>query len=41
MSVPCGKSPDGLPVGLQILARHFDESTMFRLAWNYEQSVKN
>jgi aspartyl-tRNA(Asn)/glutamyl-tRNA(Gln) amidotransferase subunit A len=41
MSVPCGKSPDGLPVGLQILAKHFDESTMFRLAWNYEQAVKN
>jgi aspartyl-tRNA(Asn)/glutamyl-tRNA(Gln) amidotransferase subunit A len=41
MSVPCGKSLDGLPVGLQILAKHFDESTMFRLAWNYEQAAKN
>ncbi len=40
MSVPCGKSPDGLPVGLQILAKHFDESTMFRVAWNYEQAAK-
>jgi len=38
MSVPCGLSPEGLPVGLQILARHFDEATMFRVAWNYEQA---
>jgi aspartyl-tRNA(Asn)/glutamyl-tRNA(Gln) amidotransferase subunit A len=40
MSVPCGNTRDGLPVGLQILARHFDEATMFRLAWNYEQSTR-
>jgi aspartyl-tRNA(Asn)/glutamyl-tRNA(Gln) amidotransferase subunit A len=40
MSVPCGKSPEGLPVGLQILAKHFDESTMFRIAWNYEQAAR-
>src|SRR5579862_256522 len=32
MSVPCGKTAAGLPVGLQILTRHFDETTMFRLA---------
>jgi aspartyl-tRNA(Asn)/glutamyl-tRNA(Gln) amidotransferase subunit A len=40
MSVPCGKSPDGLPIGLQILTKHFDEATMFRLAWNYERAAK-
>jgi aspartyl-tRNA(Asn)/glutamyl-tRNA(Gln) amidotransferase subunit A len=41
MSVPCGKSrKEGLPVGLQIFAKHFDEATMFRLAWNYEQAMK-
>lgn len=39
MSVPCGKSSEGLPIGLQILARHFDESTMFRLAWNLERGL--
>ncbi len=38
MSVPCGETRDGLPVGLQILTKHFDEATMFRLAWNYEQA---
>jgi aspartyl-tRNA(Asn)/glutamyl-tRNA(Gln) amidotransferase subunit A len=37
MSVPCGVTPEGLPVGLQILARHFDESTMFRVADAYER----
>ncbi len=40
MSVPCGLSPEGLPVGLQIFANHFDEATMFRTAWNYEQASK-
>jgi aspartyl-tRNA(Asn)/glutamyl-tRNA(Gln) amidotransferase subunit A len=37
MSVPCGDTRDGLPVGMQILTRHFDEPTMFRLADAYEQ----
>ncbi len=37
MSVPCGTTAAGLPVGLQILTRHFDEPTMFRLAHAYEQ----
>lgn len=39
MSVPCGKTAEGLPVGMQILTRHFDESGMFRLAYAYEQSA--
>jgi len=38
MSVPCGKTMEGLPVGMQILTRHFDETTMFRLAYAFEQS---
>jgi aspartyl-tRNA(Asn)/glutamyl-tRNA(Gln) amidotransferase subunit A len=38
MSVPCGKTADGLPVGMQILARHFNETTMFRLAHAFEQA---
>jgi aspartyl-tRNA(Asn)/glutamyl-tRNA(Gln) amidotransferase subunit A len=36
MSVPCGKTASGLPVGMQILTRHFDEPTMFRLADAFE-----
>lgn len=31
LSVPCGKSRAGLPIGLQVLGRHFDEATMFRV----------
>ena len=38
MSVPCGSTTDGLPVGMQILTRHFDETTMFRLAHAFEAS---
>jgi len=38
MSVPCGKTKEGLPVGMQILARHFDETTMFRLADAFEKA---
>jgi len=32
MSVPCGLTSAGLPVGMQILTRHFDETGMLRLA---------
>ncbi len=38
MSVPCGSTAEGLPVGMQILTRHFDETTMFRLAHAFEAS---
>jgi len=37
-SVPCGRTSAGLPVGLQILCNHFDESRMFRLAHAFEQA---
>jgi aspartyl-tRNA(Asn)/glutamyl-tRNA(Gln) amidotransferase subunit A len=38
MSVPCGTTAGGLPVGMQILTRHFDETTMFRLADAFEKA---
>jgi aspartyl-tRNA(Asn)/glutamyl-tRNA(Gln) amidotransferase subunit A len=38
MSVPCGRTSEGLPVGMQILAKHFDEPTMFRLADAFERA---
>ncbi|GAB4387793.1 MAG: Asp-tRNA(Asn)/Glu-tRNA(Gln) amidotransferase subunit GatA [Thermodesulfovibrionales bacterium] len=38
ISVPCGFSASGLPVGLQIIGRHFDEPTVLRVAHAYEQS---
>ena len=36
MSVPCGNTAAGLPVGMQILTKHFDEAGMFRLAQAFE-----
>jgi aspartyl-tRNA(Asn)/glutamyl-tRNA(Gln) amidotransferase subunit A len=39
MSVPCGKTREGLPVGLQILTRHFGEAAMFRLADAFEKAA--
>jgi len=41
MSVPCGNTSAGLPVGMQILARHFDEPGMFRLADAFERARAN
>src|SRR5580698_6628226 len=38
MSVPCGKTAAGLPVGMQILTQHFDETGMFRLADAFEKA---
>ncbi len=38
MSVPCGRTREGLPVGLQILTRHFNETLMFRVADAYEKA---
>ena len=32
VTVPCGATAAGLPVGMQVLARHFDEGTAFRVA---------
>lgn len=32
VTVPCGRTPAGLPVGMQVLARHLNESTAFRVA---------
>ncbi len=40
VSIPCGLS-EGLPVGLQIMANSFQESTMFRVAAAYERATKH
>ena len=39
LSMPCGMA-DGLPVGLQIIGKHFDEETILGVAKIYEQSLK-
>ncbi len=38
MSVPCGNTREGLPIGVQIMAKHFDESTMIRIAHGIEEA---
>ncbi len=37
ISVPCGKTSEGLPVGMQILTSHFEESKMLRIADAFEK----
>jgi aspartyl-tRNA(Asn)/glutamyl-tRNA(Gln) amidotransferase subunit A len=39
ISIPCGKSKDGLPIGLQILGKHFDEPTVLRVAHATEHAL--
>jgi aspartyl-tRNA(Asn)/glutamyl-tRNA(Gln) amidotransferase subunit A len=39
ISLPCGFSPEGLPVGLQLIGRRHDELTIFRAAYAYEQAT--
>jgi aspartyl-tRNA(Asn)/glutamyl-tRNA(Gln) amidotransferase subunit A len=38
-SVPCGFTPAGLPVGLQIVGRPFDEATVLRVADAYQRAT--
>ncbi len=38
ISIPCGETHEKLPIGLQILGRHFDEATILRVAHAYEQA---
>ncbi len=38
ISVPCGQSADGLPIGMQILGRHFEEGTILRLGHAFEHA---
>ncbi|WP_068676876.1 Asp-tRNA(Asn)/Glu-tRNA(Gln) amidotransferase subunit GatA [Oceanobacillus sp. Castelsardo] len=39
ISIPCGFSNEGLPIGLQIIGKHFDESTVYRTAHAFEQAT--
>ena len=40
ISIPCGFSQDGLPIGLQLIGRPFEEETLLRAAYAYEQSTQ-
>jgi len=38
LSIPCGFTPSGLPVGLQLMGRHAGEQTLLRIAHAYERA---
>ena len=40
ISLPCGFTGDGLPVGLQLAGRPFDEALVLRAARTYEQAAE-
>jgi aspartyl-tRNA(Asn)/glutamyl-tRNA(Gln) amidotransferase subunit A len=40
IALPCGFDGDGMPIGLQIIGNHFDESTILRTAHAYEQATE-
>ncbi len=40
VSLPCGVSAEGLPIGLMIYAKPFDEAMALRVAWAYEQATE-
>ncbi len=39
ISIPCGFSTEGLPIGMQLIGRHFDEETLLRAAHAYEAAT--
>lgn len=39
ISIPCGFTESGLPIGLQLLGKPFDEETLFRVAYTFEQNT--
>ncbi len=40
VSVPCGFSADGLPIGMQLMGRHFAEGRLLQVAWAYQQATQ-
>ena len=39
VSIPCGFDQKGLPIGMQLIGRHFDEKTILAAAHQYEQQT--
>lgn len=38
LSISCGNAKDGLPIGMQLIGKHFDEETILRAAYTYEKN---
>jgi aspartyl-tRNA(Asn)/glutamyl-tRNA(Gln) amidotransferase subunit A len=41
ISLPCGRDRKGLPIGLQLIGKHFGEKDIIRAAYSYEQAVSH
>ena len=39
ITIPCGFSGEGLPIGLQVMGKHFDEGKLLRVAYTFEQNT--
>lgn len=39
MSIPCGFSGNGKPIGVQLMGRHFDEETLLKASYTFEQAT--
>ncbi|MCD5390270.1 Asp-tRNA(Asn)/Glu-tRNA(Gln) amidotransferase subunit GatA [candidate division NPL-UPA2 bacterium] len=39
ISIPCGFTKDGLPIGMQLMAKPLDEETLLRVAYTFEQNT--
>jgi aspartyl-tRNA(Asn)/glutamyl-tRNA(Gln) amidotransferase subunit A len=40
LSLPCGFDQEGMPIGMQVIGKHFDEGTILRVAHHYEQATQ-
>lgn len=40
LSLPCGFSEGGLPIGMQLIGKHFDEANLYRLAYAFEADIQ-
>jgi aspartyl-tRNA(Asn)/glutamyl-tRNA(Gln) amidotransferase subunit A len=40
LSLPCGFDQEGMPIGMQMIGKHFDEATILRLAHHYEEATE-
>lgn len=40
ISIPCGKDSSGMPIGMQLIAKHFNEETLYRVAYTFEQNME-
>ncbi len=40
ISIPCGFTTENLPIGLQLIGKHFDEDSLLKIAYAYEQATE-